>query len=138
MPFFNRAKKSDQVANPPLDGSNAPVPQAAANPDDDGAGEKNENAMALARTRTEDIVYPSGLKLAVLMTSVFVSMFLVALVGHLNILASRRKQEARSCVLYLVYSAYMVGLANQRCYRIDSSSRRPYHRLLMIFTRRLT
>lgn len=83
MPFFKRAKKSDQVANPPLDGSNAPIPQAAANPEDDGAGEKNENAMALARTRTEDIVYPSGLKLALLMTSVFVSMFLVALVRQL-------------------------------------------------------
>lgn len=78
MPFFKRAKKADQVANPPLDGSKAPVPHAAANPEDEGADEKN--AMALARTRTEDIVYPTGIKLAVLMTSVFVSMFLVALV----------------------------------------------------------
>lgn len=93
MPFLNRAKKSDQVANPPLDGSNAPIPQAAANPEDDGAGEKNENAMALARTRTEDIVYPSGLKLALLMTSVFVSMFLVALVGQINLSFFQRRRE---------------------------------------------
>ncbi|KAJ4414848.1 hypothetical protein N0V82_007696 [Gnomoniopsis sp. IMI 355080] len=78
MPFFKRAKKTDQVANPPLDGSNATAPQAAANLEADGAGEE-KNAMSLARTRTEDIVYPTGIKLALLMTSVFVSMFLVAL-----------------------------------------------------------
>lgn len=86
MPFFKRAKKADQVADPPLDGSNAAVPQAAANPGVDGEGEGEKNAMALARTRTEDIVYPKGIKLALLMTSVFVSMFLVALVCGLPII----------------------------------------------------
>lgn len=105
MPFFNRAKKSDQVANPPLDGSNAPIPQAAANPEDDGTNEKNENAISLARTRTEDIVYPSGLKLALLMTSVFVSMFLVALVGHLALFSfivfQRRRAQHESNKLVL-------------------------------------
>lgn len=92
MPFFNRAKKPNQVANPPLDGSNAPIPQPPANPEAgagaDGDGEGEKNAMALARTRTEDIVYPSGLKLALLMTSVFVSMFLVALVCLLFVFCS--------------------------------------------------
>lgn len=81
MSFFKRASKPNQAANPPLDGSNQAMPQPDANPaaslgDDDAA----QNAMELARTRTEDIVYPSGLKLVFLMLSTFVSMFLVALV----------------------------------------------------------
>lgn len=80
MPFFKRAVKAEQVAHPPLDGSNAPIPQPAANPDGEKE-EKGQNAMALTRTRTEDIVYPTGIKLALLMTSTFVSMFLVALVS---------------------------------------------------------
>lgn len=80
MPFFRRANKADQVANPPLDGSNVPIPQPASIPL--AEHEASKNAMALTRTRTEDIVYPEGVKLALLMTSVFVSMFLVALVSH--------------------------------------------------------
>ncbi|CAN8095623.1 unnamed protein product [Discula destructiva] len=72
MSFLKRAKKADRVADPPLDGSNVPIPQAASNPED-------HTGLALARTKTQDIVYPTGLKLAVLMSSVFLSMFLVAL-----------------------------------------------------------
>ncbi len=47
-------------------------------------GELDEDAPELApvaTTATEDIVYPSGLKLAFLLSSVFVSIFLVSLVG---------------------------------------------------------
>lgn len=81
MAFLKRAKKPDQVLNPPLDGSNQPIPMSDPNPDIPATeGDAGKNAMALARTRTEDIVYPTGLKLALLMTSTFVSMFLVALV----------------------------------------------------------
>lgn len=57
MPFFTkRAEKADEPCE-----------------------DQQSNAIALARTRTEDIVYPSGLKLAALMASTFISMFLVAL-----------------------------------------------------------
>lgn len=86
MPFFKRAKpagqaakKSDQEVKPPLGGSIQPVPTSVAGPIVDG--EADGNAMGLARTRTEDIVYPSGLKLTLLMMSTFMSMFLVALVS---------------------------------------------------------
>lgn len=103
MPFFKRAKpagpaakKPDQEVKPQLGGSTGPVevPTTVADPSADAEGERN--AMALARTRTEDIVYPTGLKLTLLMLSTFVSMFLVALVCNdcvythpYDILASR-------------------------------------------------
>lgn len=105
MTFFKRAAKTDQVANPPVDGSNVPIPQPAANPD--GKEENSKNAMALSRTRTEDIVYPTGVKLALLMTSTFVSMFLVALVSsppsmssRLFTLAISRYATCKHCVIY--------------------------------------
>lgn len=78
MPFFKRAK-ANQAANLPLDGSISSAPTRAAEPDGDGEDAKNK--IELSRTKTEDIVYPTGLKLALIMISTFVSMFLVALVS---------------------------------------------------------
>lgn len=72
MPFFKRAKKPDAAAKNPV----SPAPDGPGYDEDKG----DKNAIALARTRTEDIVYPTGLKLVFLMLSTFVSMFLVALV----------------------------------------------------------
>ncbi|KAF3770926.1 hypothetical protein M406DRAFT_96985 [Cryphonectria parasitica EP155] len=62
MSFLKRAKKPDQTANPPLDGSQETAPFPEAQP-----------------TATNDIVYPHGPKLALIMISTFTSMFLVAL-----------------------------------------------------------
>lgn len=79
MSFFKRAKKPAVAANPPLDGSQetAPFPDAQPTPSN---GDRNN--IELARTRTQDIVYPHGLKLALIMISTFMSMFLVALVCY--------------------------------------------------------
>lgn len=88
MAFFKRANhKSDEANGAPLRNT---MPSTAAQPSIDPVGEGAEvvglgkeeqaNRIQLARTRTEDIVYPTGLKLAALMISTFVSMFLVALV----------------------------------------------------------
>ncbi|KAI3396429.1 hypothetical protein diail_12149 [Diaporthe ilicicola] len=74
MQIFKRGKKPDEDVNHSKDGSAPP-----ANPTTDEGGEVAKNEISLARTKTEDIVYPSGLRLALLMTSVFISMFLVAL-----------------------------------------------------------
>lgn len=79
MQLFRRTKKPDQAASPPLDGSITLAPHPDSNPTAGAEVEAEKNPIGLARTRTEDIVYPSGLKLALLMVSVFVSMFLVAL-----------------------------------------------------------
>lgn len=122
--FFKRAAKADQVANPPVDGSNVPIPQPAANPESEEKDSKN--AMALTRTRTEDIVYPKGIKLALLMTSTFVSMFLVALVSTPIFLSRKSFSSAvdhcpvctkctRHKTKYLAYN------------RTVSSYLRPYH-----------
>lgn len=81
MPFFKRANPAGQEEAKPHQSADGPVqtaPPAEAEPAVDG--EVDRNAMGLTRTRTEDIVYPSGLKLTVLMLSTFMSMFLVALV----------------------------------------------------------
>lgn len=85
MPFFNRAKKANEPAKQsPLDGELEPQP--APDPVGEGAEEvvldheDEKNRIGLSRTKTEDIVYPTGLKLAVLLLSTFISMFLVALV----------------------------------------------------------
>ncbi|KAG6356610.1 hypothetical protein INS49_014483 [Diaporthe citri] len=74
MQFFKRSKKPGQDVDLSNDDS---VPPAKPTSDEEGEGGKNE--ISLARTKTEDIVYPTGLRLALLMTSVFISMFLVAL-----------------------------------------------------------
>ncbi|POS77905.1 major facilitator superfamily transporter [Diaporthe helianthi] len=75
MQFLKRDKKPSQDAvGLNQDGS---VPLAISPPNEDGDEAKND--ISLARTKTEDIVYPTGLRLALLMTSVFISMFLVAL-----------------------------------------------------------
>ncbi|ROW06202.1 hypothetical protein VMCG_04574 [Cytospora schulzeri] len=80
MQLFKRSKKPDQAANPPLDSSITVAPHPDSNPTTTGAEVESEKSpIGLTRTRTEDIVYPSGLKLTLLMVSVFVSMFLVAL-----------------------------------------------------------
>lgn len=71
MPFFKRK------ANPPLDGTQEPIPMPAVEP---VISNGNENQMQLARTRTEDIVYPHGFRLALIIISTFMTMFLVALV----------------------------------------------------------
>lgn len=80
MQLFNRSEKPDQAANPPLDGSISSAPHPDSNPNTDAEAEAEKNAIGLSRTRTEDTVYPAGLKLILLMVSVFISMFLVALV----------------------------------------------------------
>lgn len=82
MAFFKRAKKPNEatISSPPLASPVSSTPMAGINATTDGDAEAEANKMALARTRTEDIVYPSGIKLAVLLLSTFVSMFLVALV----------------------------------------------------------
>ncbi|KAH8772688.1 putative MFS multidrug transporter [Diaporthe sp. PMI_573] len=74
MQFLKRGKKPSQDADINDDGS---APRAKSPPNEEGDEAKNE--ISLARTKTEDIVYPTGLRLTLLMTSVFISMFLVAL-----------------------------------------------------------
>lgn len=68
MQLFRRGKKPSEDADHSNNGS-APSPKPAIN--DHGDAEKNE--ISLARTKTEDIVYPTGIKLGLLMTSVFIS-----------------------------------------------------------------
>ncbi|KUI71427.1 Putative HC-toxin efflux carrier TOXA [Cytospora mali] len=81
MQLFRRAKKPDQAVDPSQDVSITSAPHPDSNPTSTVAEVETEknNPIGLARTRTEDIVYPSGLKLTLLMTSVFMAMFLVAL-----------------------------------------------------------
>lgn len=77
--FFKRGKKGGEAPDVVADGSitSAPGP----NPNMvEGAEPQPETLAPVRSTATEDIVYPSGLKLALLMSSVFMSMFLVALV----------------------------------------------------------
>lgn len=68
MPFFKRGKKPGQDVDP---NNNGPVPPEK--PAADVEGEEGKNEISLARTKTEDIVYPTGIRLALLMTSVFIS-----------------------------------------------------------------
>lgn len=84
MQLLRRPKKPSQAANPPLNGSITLAPYPDSNPTTGAEVEAEKNPVGLVRTRTEDIVYPSGLKLMLLMVSVFVSMFLVALVRRLT------------------------------------------------------
>ncbi len=58
-------------------------PAPVADEDRRSNDDREDNVEDLAQvntTATEDIVYPTGLKLALLLVSVFISMFLVALV----------------------------------------------------------
>lgn len=87
MRFFNKAKKADDATNhSPLGGEIAPQP--APDPVGEGAEEvvldreDQKNKIELSRTKTEDIIYPTGLKLTALLLSTFISMFLVALVSR--------------------------------------------------------
>lgn len=68
MQFFKRGNKPGRDVDPSNDG-----PVSPASPKADEEGEAGKNEISLARTKTEDIVYPSGLRLALLMTSVFIS-----------------------------------------------------------------
>lgn len=68
MQFFKRGKKPGQDVDLSNDD---PVPPAKPTADEEGEEAKNE--ISLARTKTEDIVYPTGLRLGLLMTSVFIS-----------------------------------------------------------------
>jgi hypothetical protein len=68
MQFLKRGKKPSQDADINDDGS---APRAKSPPNEEGDEAKNE--ISLARTKTEDIVYPTGLRLTLLMTSVFIS-----------------------------------------------------------------
>ncbi|KAK2602487.1 hypothetical protein N8I77_009015 [Diaporthe amygdali] len=75
MQLFKRGKKPGQDVDLSSKDDSAP----SANPTSKEEGEEGKNEISLARTKTEDIVYPEGLRLGLLMASVFISMFLVAL-----------------------------------------------------------
>ena len=79
MLFKRKGKQpqEDEIASPaPMDGK-APTCVDPSSKESTAADEPN--AKDLKRIHT-DIIYPSGLKLALLMTSIFVGMFLVSLV----------------------------------------------------------
>lgn len=69
MQFFKRGKKPGKDVDL---GNDASKPSADPRINEDGDAEKS-NEISLARTKTEDIVYPTGLRLALLMISVFIS-----------------------------------------------------------------
>jgi hypothetical protein len=68
MHFSKRAEKPSQDAGIKNDGSSPPVKSPPS-----GEAHEAKNEISLARTKTEDIVYPSGLRLALLLASVFIS-----------------------------------------------------------------
>lgn len=68
MQFFKRGKKPGQDVDLSNDDSVPPAKPTAGE-----EGEEGKNEISLARTKTEDIVYPTGIRLALLMTSVFIS-----------------------------------------------------------------
>jgi len=83
MLFRKKARSEEAAAAAP--GSPQPTP-AAAHVDDGTETDVNDEPKAVDlapvnTTATEDIVYPSGLRLALLLTSAFVSLFLVSLVS---------------------------------------------------------
>jgi hypothetical protein len=78
MLFKKKGKQpqEDEIAPPaPMDGE-APT---CTDPASEGTAADESKAKDLKRIHT-DIIYPSGLKLALLMMSIFVGMFLVSLV----------------------------------------------------------
>ncbi len=83
--FSRRAKsKAEPAAAATTSETEAPVPEAtaASNTEELRLGEHAGGSLAqVDTTATEDIEYPSGLKLGLLLASIFISMFLVALVG---------------------------------------------------------
>jgi hypothetical protein len=73
MGLFNRKKKEEEDAP-------AVVPPAATVDDDlDGDDSAPEGLAPVDTTATQDIEYPEGMRLLFLMSSVFISMFLVSL-----------------------------------------------------------
>jgi len=70
-------EKGNQLRNNDLTHS-APVDSNASNLTDPAS--EPSTVADESKDRQTDIIYPSGLKLALIMTSIFVSMFLVSLV----------------------------------------------------------
>ena len=69
--------QEDEIAQPvPMDGE---APTCTDPASEEGTAADESKAKELKHIHT-DIIYPSGLKLALLMMSVFVSLFLVSLV----------------------------------------------------------
>ncbi len=79
-PAAAEARPSSDAAEEPKTGPLADVDAAAAADDDDDDDDVPADLAQARSTAPEDIVYPSGLKLALLLSSIFISMFLVALV----------------------------------------------------------
>ena len=83
MPFWNKKKgatTNGDGATPALESTPAPSTIKPTDPEDEDPLE--EAIRPVATTATEDVEYPSGPKLFLLITSVFISMFLVALVSQ--------------------------------------------------------
>ena len=77
MLFKKKEKKPEEVGPPtPIDGGASTCTDMAG---EEGTAADGSKAKELNNIHT-DIVYPSGLKLALLMMSIFVGMFLVSLV----------------------------------------------------------
>lgn len=90
--LFRRKEKKDGLAASATNADIQPAPAGSAvtpdgalpenekaTPEDADASAPGEDLAQVQTTATTDIVYPTGLKLAFLLTSVFVSMFLVSL-----------------------------------------------------------
>lgn len=76
--------QKDEIA-PPTEGTRTPMddetPACTAPASEEVMATDNSKAMAKELNHTHpDIIYPSGIKLALLMTSIFVGMFLISLV----------------------------------------------------------
>lgn len=85
MLFKKKAAQRDEAAEK-APAADAPANNVAHEAVDDGIetdmneDQKQEDLAQVNTTATEDIVYPSGLRLALLLSSAFVSLFLVSLV----------------------------------------------------------
>ncbi len=78
MALFRKKETKENQATP---AAVEQVPTQTTEKVDDAEEDVPEGLRPVATTATEDIVYPSGLRLALLLSSVFMSMFLVSLVG---------------------------------------------------------
>ena len=89
-------KKKEAKEDQPTPAAVEQVPTQTTNKVDDDEEDVPEGLRPVATTATEDIVYPTGLKLALLLSSVFMSMFLVSLVGSLTWPAPRLRVRLRA------------------------------------------
>ena len=85
--LFRKSKKADATtatASPEITTKPEPVVPTAgdAKTNEEEIDVPGADLAPVATTATEDIVYPSGMKLALLLGSVFITMFLVALVRY--------------------------------------------------------